>query len=275
MHFGPWRMILAFLMLSPAALGAAPAQHMAIPALCARILAAAPSSMYIDLAPGPGGEVSVRPSDWSYSDGSYIPPLPTPVESVSLADARALLDLFENLGPLACAITDEGCEGRAMAMTWLMEQMGIESRKIYAMSGGEEMYGLSRHGAKLWNYHVAPVIRVRGPRGGLPVDMVLDPALAENPITVPQWLSFMGRKTAHPLLGTYIDAADFPEVDPVDGPENGLEGAVTFHHFVTERFDSIKNLGSPPPRGWMAEHLTFALGTLNRAFTYLKISDDK
>jgi hypothetical protein len=94
---------------------------------------------------------------------------------------------------------DDCCYSRAHEMCRIMQQQGVDCRKVWNYG-----HGLSSKEASLtvetpnhpsgqvrWLYHVAPVVGVRGNEGETK-DMVLDPSMFDRPVDVQQWVDKQG-----------------------------------------------------------------------------------
>ncbi len=82
---------------------------------------------------------------------------------------------------------ETGCLQRAHILNHRLATMGIESGKVYATGNSGINYNIDgQAGYYTWAFHVAPTVLVRyGDRVQM---MVIDPALAQRPLTVSQWL---------------------------------------------------------------------------------------
>jgi hypothetical protein len=103
----------------------------------------------------------------------------------------------------------DGCYARAHRMEELLTEMGYASEKVFALAGRSTLrapsdYAWNRDNAEdsgnaartgppeqVWAWHVAPIIKVRDPVRGL-VETVIDPSLAEQPISLTEWEDRMG-----------------------------------------------------------------------------------
>ncbi len=197
------------------------------------------------------------------------------LQEVSLAEAT---QLFKELSgssfltstggnapvPFSCPIN--GCFDRAYVMTQILTEKGIASQKVFAVSRVSAPFGPARSGLRVetptaadvapggtpaveWWYHVAPVIRVRQPQGGV-VEMVMDPSMAAGPITIQQWTGLMSKSQFARLTLDDIQAllrADPHGQYPVDKPLV----------FTTERnmYYPPTAQGSPGPREAYQSHV--------------------
>jgi hypothetical protein len=91
---------------------------------------------------------------------------------------------------------DDCCYSRAHEMCRIMRERGIPCRKVWNYthdfsSGGASLrVDTPNHpsGHVNWRYHVAPVVEVRG-NDGIVRDMVMDPSIADRPLTVDEWVA--------------------------------------------------------------------------------------
>ncbi len=82
---------------------------------------------------------------------------------------------------------ETGCLQRAHILNHRLATMGIESGKVYATGNSGINYNIDgQAGYYTWAFHVAPTLLVR--YGNRVQMMVIDPALAQRPLTVSQWL---------------------------------------------------------------------------------------
>lgn len=80
--------------------------------------------------------------------------------------------------------TRDGCYARAHVITHRLKERGIEPEKIWAFG---DLFPKAVKDLR-WRYHVAPVVSVKGP-GGKIRRIVIDPALADRPLEVSEWLT--------------------------------------------------------------------------------------
>ncbi|MBO1043238.1 DUF4157 domain-containing protein [Aphanizomenon flos-aquae UKL13-PB] len=107
----------------------------------------------------------------------------------------------------------DGCYDRAHVMAQLLTEKGYASEKVFAISqnstrwGGPPDPGLrvptdyagdnrsaGQQPAVQWWYHVAPIIKVRNDKGEV-TEMVIDPSMTNQPITIDQWTGMMSSET--------------------------------------------------------------------------------
>lgn len=106
---------------------------------------------------------------------------------ISLVKAKTADELFRAFkqSDIPFALTQRGCEARAMAMTRLADQRGVQMGHIYAEGDLWAKSPELGHPDK-WRYHVASFVWVQGPKGK-PRAMVLDPSLFTKPVTIEEW----------------------------------------------------------------------------------------
>lgn len=88
---------------------------------------------------------------------------------------------------------DDCCYSRAHEMCRIMNEEGIECRKVWNYAhdfpngaGLRADTPNNPSGHVNWRYHVAPVVSVIG-NDGIERDMVMDPSLFDRPVTVDEW----------------------------------------------------------------------------------------
>lgn len=133
------------------------------------------------------------------------PPVPAPAALaqepepeptvLALNEANEVFRFLADQRQIPFDYVDDCCTSRAHEMFRLLRNEQIHCRKIWNYGGG----GDPRHGALRfftpshpeglvrWFFHVAPVVKVALPR--MVVDMVLDPAVFDRPMRVPDWVA--------------------------------------------------------------------------------------
>ena len=106
---------------------------------------------------------------------------------ISMEKAQMLFDYIDDQDQIPFFYPEEGCYARAMEMVRILDQMGVNSAKIFVE--GDLVVKTYRTPFRfvLWDYHVAPVIAVRD-RGEVKL-MTLDPSIMKKPVTVDEWVS--------------------------------------------------------------------------------------
>lgn len=114
--------------------------------------------------------------------------------------AQSLMDQFKKTA-IPFDYPPDCCYARARVMCDLMEQQGYASEKIWSEGNltathadGSQVTFPDRNGdpqVVQWHYHVAPIVNVRQPDGSVE-RRVLDPSLADEPLTVDEWKARCG-----------------------------------------------------------------------------------
>jgi hypothetical protein len=118
------------------------------------------------------------------------PPRGSPANPLTRREADAAFARMAEQSDLAFRYLPDGCYARAHLMTRRLRKLGVAADKVWAFppSAGEQLQvssALAPGGRLKWQYHVAPVVSVR--TGAGVVDMVIDPALFDRPVTVIDW----------------------------------------------------------------------------------------
>ncbi len=115
-------------------------------------------------------------------DGSNIE-----LNVISMEKAQMLFDYIEDQDQIPFFYPEEGCYARAMEMARILDQMGVNSAKVFVE--GDLVVKTYRTPFRfvLWDYHVAPVIAVRD--GEEIKLMTLDPSIMKRPVTVDEWVA--------------------------------------------------------------------------------------
>jgi hypothetical protein len=109
-----------------------------------------------------------------------------------------------------------GCHGRALYMAMELASEGLESNVIFAFTNGAALqYPRPAGGWLGWNFHVAPLLNV-GPDAEHLTPMVIDPVLADAPLTREAWIERMGYAPGAP---------HYPTTVMVPGSDYATEGA--------------------------------------------------
>jgi hypothetical protein len=83
---------------------------------------------------------------------------------------------------------EDGCYARALYMSMELAAQGLESNAVFAFAKPGTWLQV---GDIRWSYHVAPMLEVGASAHHL-THMVIDPALADTPLTQTQWVGLMG-----------------------------------------------------------------------------------
>ncbi|WP_110514015.1 WXG100 family type VII secretion target [Herpetosiphon llansteffanensis] len=146
-------------------------------------------------------------AEWHENFGSKVNPHPD--GSVSEAEAAIIFNDMANEADIPFQFPDDGCYARAHVMAYrISERYGIdinnvdkvfidgdleaETKFIYkqiTLPDGSTYPSSTTDGTVNWYWHVAPIIYVRQENATVP--MVIDPSLAERPLTIEQWKAIM------------------------------------------------------------------------------------
>jgi hypothetical protein len=149
--------------------------------------------------------LDVRPSYESVSRESLMEPAPEAAELLSLKRATEVFNFLAHKCDIPFDYPDEYCNARAHEMFRRLRGLGIACKKVWSFGGdGKRMDSAIRvftphhpDGVVGWLFHVAVLIKVKLPSPFKPVvDMVLDPALVDRPIRLPDWLALQHDSTA-------------------------------------------------------------------------------
>ncbi len=106
------------------------------------------------------------------------------------AEAAELFEYLRERRSIPFQYLDDGCYARAHKMSRLLSRMGYYSEKVFIE--GPRLRASRPDGSTVaWNYHVAPVVFVRAPRSGLLQAMVLDPSVADGPLSQKAWVALI------------------------------------------------------------------------------------
>jgi hypothetical protein len=125
----------------------------------------------------------------------------SPEAALQIFQALAQANILTNDGsaPIPFHYPPDGCYARAHRMEELLTEMGYASEKVFALAGSLPLRAETDYGEDAppsqtpgitWQWHVAPIIKVRDPQRGL-LETVLDPSLAERPLLLDEWLDLM------------------------------------------------------------------------------------
>lgn len=129
---------------------------------------------------------------------------PEQANEIFTALSQASMPTTEGQAPIPFHYPPDGCYARAHRMEELLTEMGYASRKVFALAGRRPLRAASPYAQDappagqpdappevVWVWHVAPIITVRDPVRGL-VETVVDPSLADHPISLTDWEGLMG-----------------------------------------------------------------------------------
>lgn len=122
--------------------------------------------------------------------------------SMSAAEAQRFMDEFKKSN-IPFDYPPDCCYARARVMSDELAKQGYQSQKLWSegnlaakKADGSPVTFPNRHGQPTpvtWHYHVAPVVNVEQADGTVS-PRVLDPSLADRPLTVDEWKARCGVK---------------------------------------------------------------------------------
>ncbi|MHC9511445.1 protein-glutamine glutaminase family protein [Kangiella sp. M94] len=144
-------------------------------------------SQYINKAFLPAG---IRRKDNTYYTHAALKDMPKfepgSVKAISANKAKTLFKKAKAMKNMAWSESQDGAFARTELMVDMFEKEGVNADKAWA-SG----FLKSKKNKIPWSYHVAPVVYVEGSNGNVD-KMIIDPLIADRPVTTAQWLSLMG-----------------------------------------------------------------------------------
>lgn len=175
------------------------------------------------------------------TDNNIIPFKPTPIAALTESELGELVEVLQQFKPLVLQIDSEGCASRTGAINWLLEQMGVYSKKVYitANHGCSKLATRTRvKGHRRWNFHVAPLVykKVEGTEEVQPV--IIDLSLDQKPLSIPEWLAHFRVALSSMNPGSATRPAEFKFFD-VTNAEEGFKGAPKDMYHFRERFDHL------------------------------------
>jgi hypothetical protein len=105
----------------------------------------------------------------------------------------------------------DGCYARTHLMVRRMQAQGLSPRKVWAFRNGDLLQvrtPFAPAGFVDWDYHVAPLLRVRYGKGDW--DMVIDPSLFDGPATAEQWAGAMKKAARSNPFVTVTNPGEAP-----------------------------------------------------------------
>jgi hypothetical protein len=156
--------------------------------------------------------------------------VPGSADGIDADQAAALIAEFAAAQDLAWRYPADGCYARTHVMVKGLADKGLAPSKVWAFAASptdllwrettDQPEGQAR-----WQYHVAPLIVVRGPDGELR-EMVIDPLVCDRLVPVEVWRdalhdtpSLVRTGPGEPPLPTYGGSGYWPGPDPVEGPD--------------------------------------------------------
>ena len=127
---------------------------------------------------------------------------------LTFQEAVDIIYEFNNTPTLAFNNTVDGCSDRAHIMAYRLEKnLGIQTEKIWLKRGKEGLFIPIPTGRTdiAWDFHVAPLVKVQLSTGEIQ-KKVLDPALADHPISPEIWAEKMrARPEFFPLRKSFAE----------------------------------------------------------------------
>jgi hypothetical protein len=188
------------------------------------------------------------------ADGSSGSESPNKNHAFSPDEAKKLFDKERARSDIPFKCPHEGCWARAHEMSKDLKASGGEVRKAWAFPKNENdlLHVDTAHdpsGHVEWRYHVAPTVPVKGEDGTVN-DMVIDPSLFDEPVTVSKWAATMkprgggSVRTETKQLGEPPTRADgtpypghgfWPGPDPADMEETARDAN---EHYKREQYSA-------------------------------------
>ena len=122
------------------------------------------------------------------------------VSVISLEKAKVVFKTLASNEDIPHEFLIEGCFARTYAMNQMMDEMGIISVK--AAVEGDLHVKAGIFGDIRWQYHVAPMVMVKTPKGNVPY--VFDPSLFKGPVPFEEWKKFLLKNPKSKYQGEYF-----------------------------------------------------------------------
>lgn len=193
------------------------------------------TSQYINKAFLPAG---IRLKGNSYYTDAALKEMskfePGSVKAISESKAKTLFTKAKAMKNMAWSQSQDGAFARTELMVDMFEKEGVIADKAWA-SG----FLKSKRSNVPWSYHVAPVVYVEGGNGKVD-KMIIDPLIADRPVTSMEWLSLMGLSSPDAL-----HTVGFPV--PLDANDVGMISFTitnrdAFHPTVVKNFSKEERL---------------------------------
>lgn len=193
------------------------------------------TSQYINKAFLPAG---ISRKDNTYYTHEALKDLPKfepdSIKAISENKAKTLFTKAKAMKNMAWSQAQNGAFARTELMVDMFEKEGVIADKAWA-SG----YLKSKINKNPWTYHVAPVVYVEGSNGKVD-KMIIDPLIADRPVTSLQWLSLMGLNNPD-----FLHNVGFPV--PLDAKDVGMISFTitnrdAFHPTVVKSFSKEERL---------------------------------
>lgn len=154
---------------------------------------------------------------------------------IGLTRARQVFRTMAAQSDIAFRFPRDGCYARAHLMIQRMQPEGLAPMRVWSFAHPDRLHVRTANDPRAyveWTYHVAPLLKVRG-SNGLIYDMVIDPSMFKEPVTVTTWKNAQKRSPSSsepwisrtrlgqpPLLANGRRAAGsgyWPAADPPEG----------------------------------------------------------
>jgi hypothetical protein len=174
------------------------------------------------------------------------------ISVISVTQVRRLFNEFRNNTKLAWGYPIEGCEVRAMTMSQIAESQGVVFGRISAEGLLQAGTRNPRYPVVQWAWHTTPSVYVRTESGQVEL-MVIDPAIADGPISVNEWRNLLlsskpGRIHLVPQIDRISHCSRF-QLRPTDPANNcrGLTASIPRDlQFVQEMLPLLKQWAENP-----------------------------
>ncbi|MEM9500895.1 MAG: protein-glutamine glutaminase family protein [Pseudomonadota bacterium] len=160
-------------------------------------------------------------------------------DAISPERAQEVFDQLAANSSIPFDYPPDCCYARATEMVSMMDNMGVQSRKVWTYGTLVPMtpqnapvrFPPGNGQQVIWRYHVAPTVNVTQPDGSVQ-PMVMDPSLASGPVTVNEWNQIMSGP------GSNLSQTAFTDTDVwyrnqrgriITEPSNGRQDAFAGH----------------------------------------------
>jgi hypothetical protein len=117
-----------------------------------------------------------------------------------LKDAQKAFNFFKDQQDIPWKFADDGCYARAhVASMRVEEELNLDMDKVWLF--GEGLSPKSNPEVN-WFYHVAASINVKDQNGNIQ-PMIIDPSLADGPLSIEEWSALFSPSKNKPLRGSY------------------------------------------------------------------------
>ncbi|MET7290353.1 protein-glutamine glutaminase family protein [Streptomyces sp. NPDC005573] len=164
--------------------------------------------------------------------------------------------------PVPVGHPEDGCQARAHLWTLALLQGGVATRKAIVARMEPQLFAFSPNtadgtnqypGVVSWGYHIAPTAEVMTEDGtGQTETMVFDPAIAERPVTVAEWIRLAGVGPDEPVR-SYEGPLDKLHAEFVkqyqEHEDEWVMGTAAFPRRATVVLTDNHSYGFPSPDG--------------------------